>query len=221
MFCIAKLINISKIFPQSDVAVLEKFNLDIGYNESIAIMGASGSGKTTLLSILGLLDSPNQGQYFLHDKEILQLSHQHKAKIRNTMFGFVFQSHLLIPHYTCLENCALPLYYRGLVPREAHEEAESVLNALGLQELSKRLPHQLSGGQQQRVSIARAMVTKPEILLADEPTSALDTATKEEVLDLLFTLAEERKFSLVMVTHDQTVANRCSRIIQLNKQVLC
>lgn len=183
-------------------------------------MGASGSGKTTLLSIIGLLDNPNQGQYFLHGTEVLHLSSQRKAKLRNKIFGFVFQSHLLIPHYTCLDNCALPLYYSGFPPRKALEEAMLVLNALGLAEFSKRLPHQLSGGQQQRVSIARAIVTKPEILLADEPTSALDKATKVEVLDLLFALAEKRRFSLVIVTHDETVAARCSRIIYLNKQAV-
>ena len=182
-------------------------------------MGPSGTGKTTLLSILGLLDSPCQGQYFLREKEILSLSHQDKAKLRNTVFGFVFQAHLLIPHYTCLDNCALPLYYRGLSPQSAYEQAQKVLTALGLKGLEKRFAHELSGGQQQRISIARAIVGSPEILLADEPTSALDKSTKEEVLDLLFFLAKERKFSLVLVTHDETVAMRCSRIVHLHKAV--
>lgn len=217
MSFIAKCVGVSKFFPQRERAVLHQLNLSIKENDSLSIIGSSGSGKTTLLSILGLLDTPTEGQYFINDKDVVHCSHKEKAKIRNTYFGFVFQSHMLIPHYTCLENCALPLYYRGVSPLKASKPALKWMQALGLADLAKRYPNQISGGQQQRLAIARAMIGQPKILLADEPTSALDTKTKNDVLDLLFSLQQEHQFALVMVTHDESVANRCKEIFQLNE----
>lgn len=212
---LARLVGISKTFPNNKNAVFHEFNFQVEHAESVVIMGPSGSGKTTLLSILGLLDAPSSGQYFIEDKNVVHLSPKQKAHLRNALFGFVFQAHLLIPHYTCLENCALPLYYRGVSQEKAKIPAKKWLEMLGLGDLMFRYPHQISGGQQQRVALARAIVGKPKILLADEPTSALDKETKIEVLDLLFTLQQELKFSLVMVTHDDSIANRCSRMIHL------
>ncbi len=219
MSFIAKLVGVSKFFPQREKAVLHQLNFDIKSNDSLAIIGPSGSGKTTLLSILGLLDSPSSGQYLIEGKDVSHYTHFQKASLRNQLFGFVFQSHLLIPHYTCLENCALPLHYRGVSKNEAATQALKWMRALGLEELTNRYPHQISGGQQQRLAIARAMIGQPKILLADEPTSALDAKTKAEVLDLLFSLQQQCHFALVMVTHDDTVANRCQNVFQLNEIV--
>lgn len=215
MSSIARLVDVTKYFPQNKSAVLNQLNLELSHHESLVIMGPSGAGKTTLLSILGLLDSPTQGHYWLEGKEVVSLSPPQKAQLRNRLFGFVFQAHLLIPHYTCLDNCALPLYYRGVKPDKAKEPAKKWLKALGLGDLLFRFPHQLSGGQQQRVAIARAIVGNPAILLADEPTSALDNETKNEVLDLLFSLQKTHQFALVLVTHDNAIAARCQRVIQL------
>lgn len=217
MSSIVKLRSITKNYPQREKAVLNALDLNIDDNESLAIMGPSGSGKTTLLGILGLLDNPTSGKYFLEDKEILSLRLSQKAAIRNIFFGFVFQSNLLIPHYTVLENCALPLYYRGVYAQRARMHATICLQSLGLMHLNARFPNQLSGGQQQRVAIARAIVGNPKILLADEPTSALDHKTKIEVLNLLFSLKKQYQFSLVIVTHDTVVAQYCDRTLILNE----
>ncbi len=216
LWSLAKLQGITKYFPQRESPVLENVDFSIESGESYAIVGASGSGKTTLLSILGLLDNPTQGDYFIEGQNVNELTSKEKAVLRNALFGFVFQSHLLIPHYNSIENCALPLLYRGVSQALAHNMAKEWLKALNLENLDKRLPHQLSGGQQQRLAIARAMIGKPKILLADEPTSALDAKTKNEVLDLLFKLQQQLNFALVMVTHDETVANRCQHIVQLS-----
>lgn len=217
MSCLARLVDITKYYPQNKKAVLAHFNLNIEQGDSLVIMGPSGSGKTTLLSILGLLDSPSNGQYFVEDLDVINLLPKQKASLRNRLFGFVFQAHLLIPHYTCLENCALPLYYQGFNPEKAKIPAKKWLEALGLGDLIYRYPHQISGGQQQRVAIARSIITQPKILLADEPTSALDKETKDEVLDLLFNLQQELKYSLIIVTHDDSIAVRCKRVIHLQE----
>ncbi len=217
MSFIAKLVGVTKYFPQREKPVLHQLNFDIKINDSLAIIGPSGSGKTTLLSILGLLDSPSAGQYLIEGKNVIHYSHVEKAALRNKLFGFVFQSHLLIPHYSCLENCALPLHYRGISKNESTTSALKWMHALGLADLKNRYPHQISGGQQQRLAIARAMIGQPKILLADEPTSALDAKTKAEVLELLFSLQQQCQFALVMVTHDDSVANRCKNIYQLEE----
>ncbi len=217
LWSLVNLIGITKTFEQKQKSVFENLHLTLDKSRSYAIVGPSGTGKTTLLSILGLLDVPTKGDYYLDGQNVLQLSNKQKAVLRNAFFGFIFQSHLLIPHYTSIQNCALPLIYRGIPLRVAQQRAMGLLNELNLKELHHRLPHQLSGGQQQRLSIARAMIGMPKILLADEPTSALDNETKNEVLDLLFSLQNHHGFSLVMVTHDESVAKRCDVIFELEK----
>lgn len=217
MSSLVRLENISKYFPLRDRAVLHDLNLSVDQCESLAIMGASGSGKSTLLRILGLLDEPTTGQYFLQDEDVAILSSNEKALARNRLFGFIFQSNILIPHLSLLENCALPLYYRKQHQEEARIVAADWLDKLGLKGLERRYPHQVSGGQQQRAAIARAIVGYPRILLADEPTSALDHHTKKDVLNLLLSLQKQHQLSLVIVTHDEVVAQSCDRIFCLEE----
>lgn len=219
MWSLVKLVGISKYYQARALPVLRKIDFSIQQNASYAITGPSGSGKTTLLSILGLLDKPTSGQYFIEDKEISAMSPRQIATLRNALFGFVFQSHLLVPHYTSVQNCALPLYYRGVCMNQAHQQAVKWLKAVNLAGLENRYPHQLSGGQQQRLAIARSLIGSPKIILADEPTSALDNNTKLQILDLLFNLQNEHHFSLVLVTHDEVVASRCSHVYELSESV--
>ena len=217
LWSLANLVGVSKRFPQKINPIFENVNFSIEKGVSYAVTGPSGSGKTTLLGILGLLDVPTKGQYHIEGQDVATMSLKQKAVLRNVMFGFVFQSHHLIAHYNSLQNCALPLYYRGTTQAIAQQKAKDWLSALNLGDLHHRLPHQLSGGQQQRLAIARAMIGKPKILLADEPTSALDSNTKNEVLDLLFELQKRHGFSLVMVTHDDSVAKRCDTVFELSQ----
>ncbi len=217
LWSLANLVGVSKRFPQKINPIFENVNFSIEKGVSYAVTGPSGSGKTTLLGILGLLDVPTKGQYHIEGQDVATMSLKQKAVLRNVMFGFVFQSHHLIAHYNSLQNCALPLYYRGTIQAIAQQKAKDWLAALNLGDLHHRLPHQLSGGQQQRLAIARAMIGKPKILLADEPTSALDSNTKNEVLDLLFELQKRHGFSLVMVTHDDSVAKRCDTVFELSQ----
>ncbi|MBS0285761.1 MAG: ABC transporter ATP-binding protein [Proteobacteria bacterium] len=219
MWSLVKLVGVSKYYPQRALPVLKALDFAIQENASYAITGPSGAGKTTLLSIIGLLDKPSCGHYFVQEKDVTLLSSKEIAHLRNALFGFVFQSHLLVPHYTSLQNCALPLYYRGLSKQAAHHQAASWLKAMNLSGLENRYPQQLSGGQQQRLAIARSLIGQPKIILADEPTSALDNQTKRQILDLLFNLQKEHHFSLVLVTHDEEVASRCSHVFQLSECV--
>jgi len=209
-----KLENITKFHPKREKAVLENLSLSINYGESVAILGKSGSGKTTLLNIIGLLDSPQSGHYFLESKDVSQITKKEKALMRNLTFGFIFQFNHLISHLSVLENCLMPLHYRGdyAITQCA---AEDWLQALDLTALAHRYPHELSGGQQQRVAIARALIGQPKIILADEPTSALDITSKKTVLDLLFALQEKHKFTFLLVTHDNMAANYCQRKFEL------
>lgn len=196
--------------------VLKKISLRIETGECVAIVGASGSGKSSLMNIMGLLDRPTHGQYFLNDREVSQLNDDELAKVRNQMIGFVFQSFFLLPRMTAIQNVGLPLKYRDeLSPEEVMQRSMLMLDKVGLKDFYHRKPNELSGGQQQRVAIARALVTRPMVLLADEPTGALDSKTGQEVMDLFLRLNQEDKTTLVIITHEHKIAQQCRRMIRI------
>lgn len=208
--------TVSNVNTQSDDAlvILHDINLRIRSGESVAIVGPSGSGKSTLLGLLAGLDLPTQGKITLNGIEITSLSEDERAGLRSEKLGFVFQSFQLLPTFTALENVMLPL---ELVERaDARLVAKQVLERVGLDKRLHHYPTQLSGGEQQRVAIARAFAAQPDLLLADEPTGNLDSQTGQSIIDLLFELNKERGTTLVMVTHDLALANRCNRILHLH-----
>lgn len=181
----------------------------------MAIMGPSGVGKTTLLNIIGLLDSPTAGECYVQGQATSFLSERQKADLRNKTYGFIFQTDRLIPHYTVKDNILLPLKYRKISFLESKNEVNACLAYFELVELAERYPRALSGGERQRVAWARAMVHRPKVLLADELTSSLDEETKNRVLDRLFALQAEYALSMIIVTHDRTVAQRCDKVMYL------
>lgn len=196
----------------SIVHALDDVSLDIDEGEMVAIMGPSGSGKSTLMNMLGCLDRPTSGKYYLAGEDVSRLTDDRLAEIRNRKIGFVFQLFSLIPRTTALENVELPLLYSGRVT--ATREAREALVQIGLADRMHHEPNQLSGGQRQRVAIARALITNPSIILADEPTGNLDTKTSHEVLGL-FEELNGKGLTMIIVTHDQGVASKCKRVIQL------
>lgn len=198
------------------ITALEHANLKIASGELVSIMGASGSGKTSCMNILGLLDRPSSGQYFLVDTEVSTLSNDKLAHLRNYYIGFVFQQFFLLPRLTALQNVGLPLIYRGTPPAEIKERSLASLDRVGMSQYVDHRPNQLSGGQQQRVAIARALVTDPTVILADEPTGALDSKTGQIVMDLLLHINQQENATIIIVTHDQKVALQCQRIIRLS-----
>lgn len=195
--------------------MLKGIDLEIANSEMVAIMGASGSGKSTLLNILGILDTYDEGNYYLAGELIKNLSENRAAELRSTHIGFIFQSFNLIAFKNAVENVALPLYYQGVGRKERNKMAMEYLDLVGLKDWSHHLPNELSGGQKQRVAIARALVAKPQIILADEPTGALDSKTTVEVMTLLKQINRDEKITLVVVTHEQSVAEDCNRIIHI------
>lgn len=194
--------------------VLKQVSLAIYEGDLLAIVGASGSGKSTLMNIMGLLDKPDTGSYFLRNRDILSYDEDELAEIRNQTIGFVFQQFNLLPRFTALQNVALPLTYRGLSPSDSKERVMLALQRVGMEKYAAHRPTQLSGGQQQRVAIARALVTEPAVILADEPTGALDSRTGSEVMRLFAELNADGR-SLVIVTHDEQIARQCKRRITL------
>jgi putative ABC transport system ATP-binding protein len=194
---------------------LKGIDLTVGKGEFLAITGASGSGKSTLLNILGLLDRPTRGAYILDGREVSSLDKAERAHHRNRFIGFVFQSFNLLARTSALENAELPLVYSNAEPAARRERARKSLADVGLSSRENHLPTQLSGGQQQRVAIARALVNEPVLLLADEPTGNLDTRTSEEIMDLLTRLNRERELTIVMITHEPSVAAYAGRTIVL------
>ena len=196
------------------VSALRGINLSVEKGEFLSIMGPSGSGKTTLMNIIGCLDSPTNGSYYLNDKSVSKLDDDELAKIRNEEIGFVFQSFHLLARNTAFDNVMLPLKYAGLSKEEATKRSNNVLDLVGLSSRSKHTPAELSGGQQQRVAIARALVNEPSILFADEPTGNLDSKTGQDVMKIFKDLNENGQ-TIILITHEDSIAKQSNRIITI------
>lgn len=216
MNSIISLNNIQKTYFIGQVVVnaLQGINLKINKNEFVVIMGASGSGKTTLMNIIGCLDTPTSGEYYLNDQLVSGLSDDELAGIRNKEVGFVFQTFYLLPRYNALENVMLPLIYAGVNKNERMARAEAMLELVGLKDRMHHKPNEMSGGQRQRVAIARALINNPSIILADEPTGNLDSRSSYEIMLLLEKLHNEGN-TIVLVTHEPDIALFGHRIVKL------
>ena len=196
------------------ILALRGVSLEIHRNEYVAIMGPSGSGKSTMMNILGCLDTPSGGEYWLNGQEVSQLSDDALARVRNREIGFVFQTFNLLPRATALHNVELPLVHAGLRARERRARAEAALDQVGLGQRMHHRPNELSGGQRQRVAIARALVNRPSILLADEPTGNLDSVTSEEIMQVFGELHAAGQ-TIIMVTHESDIAAHAARVVVL------
>ena len=208
--------NIVKKYTIGSVesTVLNKVSLKIDDGEMVAIVGSSGSGKSTLMTMIGLLDKPDSGEYLLQGRDMLGLSDNELAVLRNQRIGFVFQQFNLLTRFSAEQNVALPLTYRDLAPDVVKKRVKEALKRVGMQGFAAHCPTQLSGGQQQRIAIARALVTEPHVILADEPTGALDSSMGNDIMNLFLTLHKEGR-TLILVTHDKQVASQCARCITL------
>jgi len=201
------------MLPSGPLTILENIHIDIVAGQTVAIVGTSGSGKSTLLSLLAGLDIPSSGQVLLDGEVINRLDEDGRAKIRGAKVGFVFQNFQLLPSLTALENVMLPLELRG--DSEIETPARVILQQVGLAQRLHHYPRQLSGGEQQRVALARAFVTRPTLLFADEPTGNLDTHTGQSIIEQLFALNTQAGTTLILVTHDEALAARCTRVVRL------
>jgi putative ABC transport system ATP-binding protein len=212
-----KLENIEKVYQTSSIETLalKDINLEIDKGEFISVMGPSGSGKSTLLNIIGLLDEPTKGTIEMDHSQTAMMNEKETARFRNEKIGFVFQSYHLINDLTVVDNVELPLLYRRLSSSERRRKALQALEKVGLSARVRHFPGQLSGGQCQRVAIARAIVGQPSLILADEPTGNLDSLMSDEILEILFQLNREEETTIVMVTHNQAMADKTERVIRL------
>src|SRR3989454_4442059 len=213
---VIRLSHVHKIYPMGDFEVhaLRGISLEIKRGEFVAIMGPSGSGKSTMMNIIGCLDRPTKGYYFLEGVDVSTVDKPGLADIRNKKVGFVFQSFNLVPRTSALENVELPLIYAGVSSNERIRRAREALATVGLADRERNMPNQLPGGQQHRRALARALVNNPAIILADEPTGALDTRTSVEVMEIFQRLNRERSLTLIIVTHEPDIAHYAGRIIQ-------
>ena len=208
--------GIGKTYTIGNVVVdaLRSVDLQIQKGEYVALMGPSGSGKSTLMNILGCLDTPSRGSYYLNGTDVSHMTDNELAEIRNKEIGFIFQTFNLLARNTSLDNVALPLVYAGISKKERLDRAEKALQSVGLGDRVDHKPNELSGGQRQRVAIARALVNKPAIILADEPTGNLDTKTSHEIMDLLEEIHQQGN-TVIIVTHEEDIAKRAKRIVRL------
>ncbi|MBN2984809.1 MULTISPECIES: ABC transporter ATP-binding protein [Cohnella] len=215
--CLIRMENICKQYELAGETffALDGVSVTVNKGEFVAIIGPSGSGKSTLMNVLGCLDQPTSGTYFLDGAEVEKLSDNKLAKIRNHKIGFIFQQYHLLPKLRVIDNVELPLVYRGMSARERRERCKEALEKVGLGEKLFHLPNQLSGGQQQRVAIARALAGRPPLLLADEPTGALDSKTSREVIELLKELNRDGN-TIVLITHDPNVAAQAKRVVRIS-----
>lgn len=216
MGVIIKVEGISKVYTMGteQIRALDSIDITINKGEYVAFMGPSGSGKSTLMNIVGCLDSPTSGQYWLNDKDVSQMRENELAQIRNKEIGFVFQTFNLLPRSTSLENVEVPLIYAGIAKTKRKEMAFASLQSVGLGDRASHKPNELSGGQRQRVAVARALVNNPSIILADEPTGNLDSKTSNEIMELFNNLHEQGN-TIIMVTHEEDIAAYAHRIVRL------
>lgn len=216
-----KIEKLHKSYPmgKSSLHVLKGLDLHIKEGEFVSIMGSSGSGKSTLLNIVGLLDTHDEGNYYLNGQLIENLNEKKAAILRNKFLGFIFQSFNLISYKNALENVSLPLYYQGVGRKERQEIAMEYLDKVGLKEWAHHLPNELSGGQKQRVAIARALATRPKVVLADEPTGALDSTTSADVMQMLKEINDEG-MTVFVITHEEDIAEQTDRIVRLKDGVI-
>ena len=215
--------NISKDYNDGirhDLHVLKDITFSLGQSETSAIIGSSGSGKTTLLNILGGLDEPTQGQVIFNDLDVHKLNEKERCRIRNQHFGFIYQFHHLLPEFTALENVAMPLLIRGDKSEQAQHRAEQVLSDVGLSKRLHHKPSELSGGERQRAAIARALIHRPDYIFADEPTGNLDRKNAEHAIALIVDLNQQYNTSLIIVTHDLSIAQRMDKVYTLDDGIL-
>ncbi|MBP3477812.1 MAG: ABC transporter ATP-binding protein [Lachnospiraceae bacterium] len=216
MDTLVELRDICKIYNpgENEVKALDHVSLTIREREFVAIIGHSGSGKSTLMNVLGCLDVPTSGNYYLHGHDVAGMTDDELSDIRNQEIGFIFQGFNLIPNLTALENVELPLIYRGVGKRERMELSKAALDKVGLEKRKTHKPSEMSGGQQQRVAIARAIAQAPPIILADEPTGNLDSNSTREIMDILRALHEEGR-TVILITHDNDIAAKAKRVIKI------
>ncbi len=219
---VIRTIGLTRDYPMGGeiVRALRGVDLEIPANEFVAVMGPSGSGKSTLMNLIGCLDTPTAGQYWLAGIEVSKMTDDELARVRNRQIGFVFQTFNLLPRASSLHNVELPLVYAGLPSKERRERAQAALASVGLADRMEHQPAELSGGQRQRVAIARALVTEPSIILADEPTGNLDSTTSEEIMKIFEELHRNRGQTIVMVTHEADIARHAARVVTLHDGVV-
>ena len=212
-----KIKNLSKKYTlgNEDILALDDVDFSVKEGEFVSIIGPSGSGKSTLMNIIGLLDVPDSGEYYLDGKEVSKLNDNELAAFRSRSIGFVFQNFNLLPKYNALENVMVPLLYQGYSNEEAKVKSKEALTKVGLSHRYKHLPNQLSGGQMQRVAIARAIVSNPKIILADEPTGAVDSKTSKEIISIFEDLNKQGQ-TIILITHDHEIAKKAKRIMKIH-----